>query len=78
MIRYGLRMSSNTPSAGAVIREARRRVGLSQAELGRRAEVTQSVVSAYESGARQPSVPTLTRLVDAAGLRLDLQVRRSA
>ncbi len=75
-IRYGEDMSVNTPSAGALIREARRRAGLSQAELGRRAGVTQSVVSAYESGARQPSVPVLTRLVEAAGLRLDLRVQR--
>jgi predicted nucleotidyltransferase len=34
--------------------------------------VTQSVVSAYESGARQPSVPTLERLISAAGFDLDL------
>jgi transcriptional regulator with XRE-family HTH domain len=69
-------MSVETPTAGAVILEARRRAGLSQAELGRRARVTQSVVSAYESGARQPSLPMLTRLVEAAGLRLSLRVQR--
>lgn len=34
--------------------------------------MTQSVVSAYESGARQPSLPVLQRLVEASGLRLDL------
>ena len=43
--------------SGSLLREARRKAGLSQVELGRRAGVTQSVVSAYESGARQPSVP---------------------
>jgi uncharacterized protein len=36
--------------------------------------VTQSVISAYESGARQPSVPTLERLVRAAGYELDVTV----
>ena len=36
--------------------------------------MTQSVVSAYESGARQPSLPTLKRLVEAAGLKLDIAV----
>jgi transcriptional regulator with XRE-family HTH domain len=51
-------------TAAALLRDARLRAGLSQAELGRRAGVTQSVVSAYESGARQPSVPTLARLVE--------------
>jgi predicted nucleotidyltransferase len=44
-------------------------------ELGRRAGVTQSVVSAYESGARQPSLPTLERLVRATGYKLDITVR---
>jgi transcriptional regulator with XRE-family HTH domain len=65
-------------SAGSVLREARRRAGLSQVELARRAGVTQSVVSAYESGARQPSVPTLARLVGATGFELELQLRPPA
>ena len=61
-----------------LLRDARLRAGLSQAELGRRAGVTQSVVSAYESGARQPSVPMLARLVAATGLELDLRVSEPA
>lgn len=32
-------------------------------------------MSAYESGARQPSIPTLERLIAATGFELDLQVR---
>ena len=48
---------------------------MSQVELGRRAGVTQSVVSAYESGARQPSMPVLERLVRAAGSELDVSLR---
>jgi predicted nucleotidyltransferase len=32
--------------------------------------VTQSMISAYESGHRQPALPTLTRLIEAAGLHL--------
>jgi uncharacterized protein len=63
-------------SAGAVLRQARNRAGLSQAELAARAGVTQSVISAYESGQRQPSVPALARLVEAAGFDLTLSVRR--
>ncbi|MGH8968626.1 MAG: helix-turn-helix domain-containing protein [Actinomycetes bacterium] len=62
--------------AGSLLREARRRARLSQVELARRASVAQSVVSAYESGARQPSLPTLARLVSATGLDLDVRVRR--
>jgi predicted nucleotidyltransferase/DNA-binding XRE family transcriptional regulator len=61
-------------AASALLRDARSRAGLSQVELGRRAGVTQSVVSAYESGARQPSLPTLARLVAATGLELDIRL----
>lgn len=64
------------PAAGDLLREARLRAGLSQVVLARRAGVTQSVVSAYESGARQPSLTTLRRLVAAAGMELSVRVRR--
>ena len=60
--------------AGTLLRDARHRADLSQVELARRAGVTQSVVSAYESGARQPSVPMLERLVAATGFDLELRV----
>jgi predicted nucleotidyltransferase/DNA-binding XRE family transcriptional regulator len=63
--------------AGALLREARSRVDLSQAELARRAGVSQSVVSEYESGKRQPAVPTLARLVAATGHELTLGLVRS-
>ena len=52
--------------------------GLSQLELARRAGVTQSVVSAYESGRRQPSLPMLAKLVKAAGSELELTLRPDA
>jgi predicted nucleotidyltransferase/DNA-binding XRE family transcriptional regulator len=63
-------------SAGVLLREARKRAGLSQAELAARAGVTQSVISAYESGHRQPSLPALTALIDAAGHELVMSLRR--
>lgn len=62
-------------SAASLLREARTRAGLAQAELGRRANVTQSVISAYESGRREPSLPVLLRLVSAAGFVLDADLR---
>ena len=62
--------------SGLILREARLRAGLSQAELARRAGTTQSVVSAYESAARQPSLPMLHRLVAATGLELEVGVGR--
>ena len=64
-------------TAGRALHEARRRAGLSQTELARRAGVTQSVISAYESEARQPSLPVLEKLVAATGLELELRVRKA-
>lgn len=69
------RVTSGT--ASKALREARLRAGLSQTELARRAGVTQSVISAYESGGRQPSLPVLERLVAATGLELQLRVRKA-
>jgi predicted nucleotidyltransferase/DNA-binding XRE family transcriptional regulator len=68
-------MTPDVLVAGALIRQARRRAGLSQVELGARAGVTQSVISAYESGHRQPSLPTLAGLVEAAGYELVAELR---
>jgi uncharacterized protein len=55
---------------GALLRAARRRQGLSQAELARRAGTSQPVISAYERGRRDPTYRTLRRLVEATGERL--------
>ncbi len=54
----------------ALIRVVRRRAGLTQAELARRAGTSQPVVSAYEHGRRDPTMGTLRRLVAAGGERL--------
>ena len=55
-----------------LIREARRRAGLSQAELARRAGVAQSTVGRIESGLRVPSTDLAERLVRAAGFEIRL------
>jgi transcriptional regulator with XRE-family HTH domain len=57
---------------GELIRAARRRKGLSQAELARRAGTSRSAVSAYENARRDPSIATLRRLIEAAGERLSI------
>jgi len=59
---------------GRLLRDARGRAGLDQAELARRAGTTQTYVSRVERGATVPSLPTLERLLAAMGLRLRLQV----
>lgn len=53
-----------------LIATVRRRNGLSQGALARRAGTSQPVVSAYENGRRDPGFETLRRLVAAAGERL--------
>src|ERR1700722_2308493 len=69
------RMSSETVSAGALLRQARTGAGMSQVELADEAGVAQSVISAYESGHRQPALPTLAALVEATGYELIIGVR---
>ena len=53
-----------------LVREARKRAGLTQAELARRAGVPQSTVGRVESGLRVPSTALLERLIRAAGFEL--------
>src|SRR5258708_18234349 len=74
-IRYTRLVDPKVVTAGAVLRQARKRAGLSQVELATRAGVTQSVISAYESEQRQPSIPALARLIEAAGYELTLGLR---
>ncbi|MGH8906010.1 MAG: helix-turn-helix domain-containing protein [Egibacteraceae bacterium] len=57
-------------NAATLISQARKRAGLSQAELARRARTAQPAVSAYEAGAKDPTFSTLQRLLAAAGVEL--------
>jgi predicted nucleotidyltransferase/DNA-binding XRE family transcriptional regulator len=59
-------------TAASTIRGARERAGLTQVQLAAKANIAQSVVSAYESSRREPSLETLRRLVSAAGFDLDV------
>jgi predicted nucleotidyltransferase/DNA-binding XRE family transcriptional regulator len=69
-------VKSETLTAAALLRQARLRAGLSQVELASRAGVTQSVISAYEAGRREPALATLAALVDATGYELTVALRR--
>ena len=63
------------PSPGAgLLRYARLKAGLSQSELATRAGVARSMVSAYEHDRRQATLPTLMRLLKAAGFELRMQL----
>lgn len=57
-------------SAASLIRRARERAGLAQADLAKRAGTSQSAIARYERGVAQPSLLTLERLLNACGERL--------
>ena len=57
-------------NAASRIREARSHAGLSQRSLADRSGTSQPTISDYESGRKQPSVETMTRVLAAAGWRL--------
>jgi len=59
-------------STSTLIRDARKRAGLTQAELAERAGVTQSVIARLERGGGNPTFLTLERVLHAAGHRLEL------
>jgi transcriptional regulator with XRE-family HTH domain len=58
----------------ALVREARERAGLSQAELAARAGTSQSAVARYERARALPDLPTLHRIVAACGFELRLEL----
>jgi transcriptional regulator with XRE-family HTH domain len=61
-----------TPAA-ALLQLARLKAGLSQRQLAELAGVPTTMISAYERDRRQPTLPTLMRLLRAAGF--DLRMR---
>src|SRR5260221_2425504 len=69
-------MDHATEAAGDVLQRARSGARLSRTELAAGPGVTQSVISAYESGHRQPALTTLAALIEAAGYELVVNVRR--
>jgi transcriptional regulator with XRE-family HTH domain len=61
-------------TAASILALARLKAGLSQQQLGERAGVPATMISAYERDLRQPTLPTLERLIAAAGLELRLHL----
>lgn len=60
--------------AAALLQLARIKGDLSQEELGQRAGVPATMISAYERDRRQPTLPTLMRLLRAAGFDLSIHL----
>ncbi len=57
-----------------LIREARLRAGLTQAELAERTGQERSVIARWEQGTVAPSIETLVELVRACGFDLPLEL----
>ncbi len=60
--------------AAGLLRSARDIAGLTQQELAGLAGITQQAVSAYETGRKEPTMPTLTRILHAAGLEMRIRL----
>ena len=61
--------------AAELVNMARRRAGLSQEELARRAGIAQPAISRIERGKVSPTFDTLARLLDVCGMRVVLEDR---
>ena len=59
---------------GQLLRETRRRHGLTQEQLAARARTSQAAISRIERGLVSPSVDTLAELLDLMGEELKLDV----
>ncbi|MFJ4844147.1 MULTISPECIES: helix-turn-helix domain-containing protein [unclassified Streptomyces] len=59
---------------GTAVRERRLELGISQSELGRRSNLTQSAVARFEAGGTVPTLPVLDRLARALGLDLRVEL----
>lgn len=60
------------PTPAELLVEARRRAGLSQAALARKAGLPRSVLNVYERERRQPGASALATVLAAAGFQLRL------
>jgi transcriptional regulator with XRE-family HTH domain len=61
-------------TGGQLVREARRRAGLTQRQLAARAGVSQPTIARIEGGEVNPSLERIVELVRAAGFDLDIRV----
>jgi transcriptional regulator with XRE-family HTH domain len=66
------------PSAPTLVRDARRRAGLTQAQLAERLGVSQVAVARLEKAGANPTVDTLARALWATGSRLELSAGERA
>jgi transcriptional regulator with XRE-family HTH domain len=61
-------------SGGSLIREARRRAGLTQAELAARVGTTQSAIARLERGRTEPTFERVQEILRACGYELTVKI----
>ena len=71
----GYREAKEAFELAARVRQARERVGLTQAELAARIGSTQPAVARLEAGGSTPSLRTLRRIAAALGFELVVELR---
>lgn len=71
-------MLTGVSASATLLREARRRAGITQAELGRRLGVSQAAVARLERAGSNPTVGTLEDALSATGHRLVLDATARA
>lgn len=74
--RHGVQAPLAAPvtRGGYLIREARLRVGITQSELARRLDTSQSLVARWENGTVSPLFETVVRAVRGCGLELGVGI----
>ncbi len=73
--RYAMAMDAvEDHVARSLLRSARARLGLSQTRFADVLGIAQPTLSAYDSWRRQPTLPTLLRMLNRAGLDLRLEL----
>ncbi|HEX2161408.1 MAG TPA: helix-turn-helix transcriptional regulator [Thermoleophilaceae bacterium] len=60
------------------LRRRRKELGLSQEQLGARADIQMADISRYESGSRDPRITTVARLADALEVSIGDLLQASA
>jgi len=67
-------MAAMNTMGNDLVREARKRAGLTQRELAERAGTTQSAIARLESGRTKPTFENVLRLLRLCGMDLDLML----
>lgn len=62
------------PSLGEAIQNARKKAGLTQAELGKKLGVSGSMIGQWENNLRKPKYETLTKIANVLDMSVDISV----